>query len=139
MENGRFQILVPFMSKLNAEQIINEIKSNFNEITFDVKYKDNVPVYMVGFYKNSNIFVFNLFDRSVSFKNFYQNYVYQKYIKPTMLNSEKFLVETEGVNFDYNLHRSLLTNLIPKIVLGFKKYYIKHKQETINEDFQCRT
>lgn len=132
------QVIEP-MNKLNAEQIINEIKSNFNEMSFDVKYQDNVPAYMIGFYKNSHVFVFNLFDRSVSFKNFYQNYVYQKYIKPTMLNSEKFLVETEGVNFDYNLHRSLLTKLIPKIVLGFKKYYINNKQETINEDFQCRT
>ena len=51
------------MNKLNAEQIINEIKSNFNEMTFDIKYQDNVPAYMVGFYKNSHIFVFNLFDR----------------------------------------------------------------------------
>ena len=31
------------MNKLNAEQIINEIKSNFNEMTFDIKYQDNVP------------------------------------------------------------------------------------------------
>ena len=76
------------MNKLNAEQIINEIKSNFNEMTFEIKYQYNVPAYMVGLYKNSHIFVFNLFDRSVSFKNFYQNYVDQKYIKPTMIHSE---------------------------------------------------
>lgn len=127
------------MNKLNTEQIINEIKSNFNDMNFDIQYQDNIPANLVGFYKNSHIFVLNLFDKSVSFQNLYQNYVYQKYIKPTMLNSEKFLVETEGVNFDYNLHRSLLTKLIPKIVLGFKKYYINNKQEMINEDFKCGT
>lgn len=132
------QVIEP-MNKLNTEQIINEIKSNFNDMNFDIQYQDNIPANLVGFYKNSHIFVLNLFDKSVSFQNLYQNYVYQKYIKPTMLNSEKFLVETEGVNFDYNLHRSLLTKLIPKIVLGFKKYYINNKQEMINEDFKCGT
>lgn len=127
------------MNKLNTDQIISEMKSNFIGLKFDIKYQDNVPMNLVGLYHNSHIFEFNLFDKSVSFKNLYQNYVYQKYIKPTMQNSEKFLIETEGVNFDYNLHRSLLIKLIPKIVLGFKKYYINNNEEKINEDFKCRT
>lgn len=127
------------MNNLNTKQIIDEIKSNFTGINFDIQYQDNIPVNMIGRYKQSHIFVFNIFDRSVSFNNLYQNYVYKKYIKPTILNSEKFLIETEGVQFDYNLHRSILIKLIPKIILGFKKYYINNMEDNINEDFKCGT
>ena len=73
------------------------------------------------------------------FNNLYQNYAYQKYIRPTLMYNERFFIESEGVKFDYNLHRSLLLKIINKIVIGFKKYYICNKEEEINEDFKCRT
>ena len=125
--------------KLNSQEIINEFKSNYFELNFDIKYQDNIPEKMIGLYDGSPIFVYDFYNKSVSFDGLYDSTAYKKFIQPNILNSEKFLIESSGVNFDYNLHRSLITKLIPKIVLGFKKYYIDVKQEMINEDFQCRT
>lgn len=125
------------MSKLTAEQIIEDIKSNCSGLNFDIKYQGNIPAEVDVLYNNSHIFDLSLFDKTISFNNLYQNYVYQKYIKSTILTSEKFMIESEGVRFDYNLHKSLITKLIPKIVLGFKKYYINNKEYELNEDFKC--
>lgn len=139
MENGRFQKYQNSMNKLNAQQIVEDFKNNYFDMNFDIKYQDNIPAELVGFYKKSHIFVFSFFDKSVSFNNLYQNYVYHKYIKPTLQYNERFFIESEGVKFDYNLHRSLLLKIITKIVIGFKKYYICNKEEEINEDFKCGT
>jgi len=74
MENGRFQNYQNSMNKLNAQQIVEDFKNNYFDINFDIKYQDNIPAELVGFYKKSHIFVFSFFDKTVSFNNLYQNY-----------------------------------------------------------------
>lgn len=138
MENGLFLDCLSSMNN-QTQKIIDEFKSDYLDINFDVTYQDSIPAKMVGFYRNIPIFSFNFFEKSISFDDFYNNFVYKKYIQPNIKYSEKFLIESSGVNFDYNLHRPLITKLIPKIVYGFKKYYIDDKEERINEDFKCRT
>jgi hypothetical protein len=92
----------------------------------------------VGSYDNSPIFVIQFSDGTINFETLYKNGSYKKFIKPTINEQEKFLVESEGVSFYYVMHRSLIQKLIPKVILAFKNYYISNKKELIENDFLCR-
>lgn len=122
---------------MNSKQIINDVKNNFNELTYTITYQDNIPVNMVGYYINTPLFVINFSDGTINFETLYNNTTYKTFIKTSINDAEKFLIESGGVSFYYHMNKGLLQQLIPKIILSFKKYYILNKKETISYDFCC--
>jgi hypothetical protein len=126
------------MPMMKSQQIINDVKNNFKELNYSIIYQEDLPVKMIGIYETSPIFTINFSDGSIDFEDTFNNKSYKNYIKPTITDSEKFLVESSGVCFYYYMHRSLIQKLIPKIVLAIKNYYIKFRKETIENDFACR-
>ena len=123
---------------MTSKQIINDVKESFKELNYSILYQDTIPVQLVGLYDNSPIFVIQFSDGTINFETLYKNGSYKKFIKPTINEQEKFLVESEGVSFYYVMHRSLIQKLIPKVILAFKNYYISNKKELIENDFLCR-
>lgn len=122
---------------MNSKQIISDVKNNFNELNYSITYQDNIPVNMVGSYNNSPVFVINFSDGTINFEYLYNNANYKNYIKPSMNDAEKFLIESGGVSFYYHMNKGLLQQLIPKIILSFKNYYITNRKENISYDFCC--
>ena len=124
------------MNSYAQENIEKDLKHNFPEFNyyFCGKYFEKI----IGFFNGEEIFIADKNNKTVSFTPLYENEIYKKYIKPNLKTNELFLIETEGIEFDYKLHKSLLMKLFPKIIFGFKNYYISIKKEKIDEDFKCR-
>lgn len=123
---------------MTSKQIINDIKCNFNELNYTITYQDKIPVKLVGTYDSSPIFTVYFSDGTINFETLYKNNSYKKYIKPNVTDAEQFLIESSGVSFYYYMNRSLIKQLIPKIILALKNYYISNKLENLEYDFRCR-
>lgn len=123
---------------MTSKQIINDIKSNFNELNYTISYQDDLPVKMVGTYESTPIFTVYFSDGTIDFETVYKNISYKNYIKPEVNDAEKFLIESSGVSFYYYMNRSLIKQLIPKLILALKNYYINNRMENLEYDFKCR-
>lgn len=123
---------------MTSKQIINDIKSNFNELNYTISYQDDLPVKMVGTYESTPIFTVYFSDGTIDFETVYKNNSYKNYIKPEVNDAEKFLIESSGVSFYYYMNRSLIKQLIPKLILALKNYYINNRMENLEYDFKCR-
>ena len=74
----------------------------------------------------------------MNFECIYMNKAYHSMIKNGLNESERFLIESGGVSFEYFLHKKMIQKMIPKIILNLKKFYISIRKETIENEFRFR-